>query len=337
MKRFFTKKISIALLLAAAAFASACKSDESTTEEAKYLTGSLSVSMPLYVVYGQKCLMRPLGVYHPEVTIRPDGTIPDSLSYYFVNPFTKDTVKTKTVPPDAVTKDPAAELEISKDTLGIFYVNWTAKSEGYYSRSTTAVFNIVDSLKTLTGFKSYSSDGSVKTPENVYPTAKIGSLEWMRVNLCDRIPGGSPWYGCDVMTKILGRYYTWTEAMKACPDGWRIPSAEEWDKICIDGKTRDAFYDVKFNGTSMWEYYPKVGDPTDSLHLSIIPAGYILLSGKSEKYRGLNTTAVFWTSDEKPDDSEMGVAKTFVDSSPNMTESYFAKDEVKLSVRCVKK
>ena len=28
-----------------------------------------------------------------------------------------------------------------------------------------------------------------------------------------------------------GRYYTWYDAMKACPEGWHLPSNEEWQQL----------------------------------------------------------------------------------------------------------
>lgn len=332
-----TKK-GIILGFALLAMAASCKKDNGNSDDSgQYLLGNLYVSVPEYVEYGKYVKMVPYGVYHPLVNYRSDGSIPDSLSYLYVNPFTKDTVRTKTVPPDPVSKDPSDSMLVSVDTVGLFSVLWTARATGYYSRSYTARFNIVDKEKSLSGFVEYPSDGSLTTAEHTYRTAVIAGREWMRSNLCDSLVGGVSWKGCDVVDVMFGRYYTRTEAVSACPEGWRLPTAAEWDAVCDAGNVKDALYDVKFNGEAMWEYYPKVGDPTDSLHLSVIPAGYVMLSGKSHVFRGLSERAVFWTSDLKTGDSGMGVAKYFVDSSPNMQESYFAVDEVRLSVRCVKK
>jgi hypothetical protein len=38
--------------------------------------------------------------------------------------------------------------------------------------------------------------------------------------------------GVEVMTYDLSEKYTWTDAMQACPNGWRLPTSQELDCIC---------------------------------------------------------------------------------------------------------
>ncbi|HOC86134.1 MAG TPA: fibrobacter succinogenes major paralogous domain-containing protein, partial [Prolixibacteraceae bacterium] len=78
---------------------------------------------------------------------------------------------------------------------------------------------------------------------NVYPVVKIGDQEWMARNLrVTKAPDGTPISSYVVGNDpgnalIYGRHYTWDVAMNGsaeesaqgiCPDGWHLPSDEEF-------------------------------------------------------------------------------------------------------------
>jgi uncharacterized protein (TIGR02145 family) len=66
-----------------------------------------------------------------------------------------------------------------------------------------------------------------------YKTATVGNQFWMAESL--RYKTENSWCFDDENTDCLyyGRTYTWDAAMEACPDGWHLPSDDEWKKLEI--------------------------------------------------------------------------------------------------------
>jgi uncharacterized protein (TIGR02145 family) len=66
----------------------------------------------------------------------------------------------------------------------------------------------------------------------------------------------------------------------------------------------DLMADAAFNGMSMWEYWPKVGEITNKSGLAILPCGFSNLGEKADgqypaaSFSGTNEYSVFWTADK---------------------------------------
>jgi len=160
--------------------------------------------------------------------------------------------------------------------------------------------------------------------ERVYITVQIGELVWMAQNLDhgEMIDGSIPAPDDEAIQKYCydnnpancekyGGLYTWHEMMQynlddphgVCPDGWHIPSDEEWkilemhlemsgDDVNLEGwRGIDQGGKLKALGDEFWD--PPNEGATDEFGFRAIGAG-----GRSTvgDFGGLNLYTLFWTS-----------------------------------------
>jgi uncharacterized protein (TIGR02145 family) len=147
-------------------------------------------------------------------------------------------------------------------------------------------------------------------------TIKIGNQVWMAENLDVDIKGSWAYNGNLSNAEKYGRLYTWQAANKACPEGWRLPSNEEWSKL-IDAT----------GGESLAGKLLKEGGSTS---FNALFAGYC--NGKSFWF--LYQYGGFWTS--TPFDEKHAWYYYITNKNDAFTSTYFNKD-YGFSVRCVKK
>ena len=169
-----------------------------------------------------------------------------------------------------------------------------------------------------------------------YKTVKIGEQVWMAENL--NYAYLEPTFGHDSSSfcynndptycTTYGRLYRWSAAMDSagvldpagkncgylarcsangvirgvCPEGWHLPSKEEFDILRETVTNGDSYADVgtKLKSTSGWVYEEiskKDGNGTDDFCFSGLPTGY--RTGKAgAEYDALGKWASFWSSTE---------------------------------------
>lgn len=334
-------------VLAALVLAPSCKKDEPTPDAGKYLSGNVRLSIPAFVSAGDVITITPYGVTHPELKA-------DSLGYYWLDTMfgVRDTVKRQTDPASLFSSiefivgiSPEAGSpyhDTPKDTTGTFDVTVTAFAEGYYSSSSTVGYTVVkEGYGEGTSFpKGFEPSGDPVVIEGWnYYTTQTGGNVWLRQNLCSA-EKGSPISGSAAALHLFGSFYTYEEALTACPEHWKLPTAEDWQDALdsADGKISGLLADVYFNGTAsdcrLWGYWPEIGQITDATGLSLLPAGWAVVSEGRYVFHDFRQRAVFWTSDADGDDNAFAV--DIFKSQNEMRVSSFDRATFAAPVRCIK-
>ncbi|MBR3075963.1 MAG: hypothetical protein IKH11_09470 [Bacteroidales bacterium] len=321
--------------------APSCKEKEITKE---YMKGSLEVkhNMPRYVCPGQKYSFTAGGV------TAPDGT-DVGYSFSFAPTGLRDTLKNGS----------SSFLFVVPDTLGTFTLNYNAfpvqSSEKYYTTSGSYSFVIVSDNQehgSISGVSGHSGDELVTIDGRYYYLSESMGARWLQSNLSviKEDESGNEVFGrsyenSSAMKNVFGAYYTWEEALTACPAGWRLPSEADWvdllkavgapaglspfqDSPCGAGKLMAK---ASFNRTPMWDYYR--GVDIQDVTFSAIPVGYAMETGQTYVFYGYSKYACFWTSEEY---GGKAVYRYIHEETDNVFVGTADKHNFAASVRCVK-
>jgi len=121
-----------------------------------------------------------------------------------------------------------------------------------------------------------------KRDGKAYKTVVIGGKKWMAENLS--VKTGTSWcYGDQESNcKKYGRLYVWSTAVKmACPDGWHLPTRDEWGELAKAAGGTGTYgaggtAGTKLKAATVWD---AAGSGTDQFGFSALPAGLRFPSG----------------------------------------------------------
>ena len=151
-----------------------------------------------------------------------------------------------------------------------------------------------------------------------YRTIQIGSQIWMAENLNYNTAGSGCYSNNSGNCATYGRLYNWHTASAVCPDGWHLPSDEEWTILTnFIGSNAGTKLKVE-NG---W-------NGTDDYGFSALPGGRCI--GKLCRY--INADGFWWTASESSDISSW--FRYIYNNGSNVGKST-ANRPVWYSVRCI--
>lgn len=307
------KPIIFAVLFAGILSIAACKKDEST-DSTPNLSGLYFTEEAIpYVAVGEDVTLR----VNPNKIITSDGSSVGTIGLYWqVNSANRDTLTR-----DVAKENPDFKYHV--DTLGTYQVACYAfagdDSYHYYNASAVTSFQAIDPVKSLTGLALKAS-------------VTIGGKEWSARNLANNESGAS-YKKAGVVDNLFGRLYSWEEASVACPAGWHLPTAEEWDAINEDVSALMA--PAQFLDVDMWE--PAISQSiTNESGFNAIPVGYLDNTASLDKYRRYGEMAAFWTASDATSDASLAQFRFILYDNSAIMKGNGDKSSLALSVRCVK-
>ena len=218
-------------------------------------------------------------------------------------------------------------MQCMGDTLG--RLNAKIEAQG---NTIDTLANLVDSLAKLvpggepTATFTCGSSKVKDVDSNEYNTVAVGNQCWLKENLRTKTHQyGTVWTKTDVDSTIYGRYYDWQAAMQIdvdnntlysgsdvkhqgiCPEGWHVPSYEEWDTLTTYVNTEANGYRCDGDGTiakalsrpTGWSSNTgtgcnagNTGDKANATGFAAVPAGYCFFGD----FYSFGYYAYFWSA-----------------------------------------
>ena len=152
--------------------------------------------------------------------------------------------------------------------------------------------------------------GSMTDPRDgiVYKTTTIGGQVWMAENLNYFDIEGAPsaikndWCYWDKPENCesAGRLYTWTVAKRVCPEGWRLPTNEDWTAL-LTAVGADTLNPIAWTGANVlksksgWE---NSGSGTDDYGFTALPAGKAFFNDLQSGFTNHGCSSYMWSATE---------------------------------------
>lgn len=167
-----------------------------------------------------------------------------------------------------------------------------------------------------------------------YGVVKIGEQAWMAANLNFETADSFCPEGDSRNCKRLGRLYSWAEASSVCPEGWRLPTKADFEKLIAEMLKGGVASSKGDAGAALKakDGWFKKGNGSDVLGFKALPAGF---RGADGKFDGIGGYAYFWSATEDDEFPESLAYYLFLSfSSDAASLNAFAKADYR-SVRCI--
>jgi uncharacterized protein (TIGR02145 family) len=195
---------------------------------------------------------------------------------------------------------------------------------------------------------------------NIYGTVKIGSQWWMTENLKvtsykdgTKITEVLPIENDSIWAKLdsaafcktddrFGLLYNWyavSNAKQIAPEGWHIPTDDDWKKLEVEiGMSVAESVKTGWRGTNEAEKLIIKSSEgwIEPVHFGSNVTGFLALPGGCRVFNGtsnvLSNTAFWWTSTEKNNQAYY----RYIDSKQKTIFRHYAYKQYGFSIRCVK-
>lgn len=163
-------------------------------------------------------------------------------------------------------------------------------------------------------------------------TLQDGNI-WMAQNLNYESEGSFCYYDNPDNCQNWGRLYRFEAALKACPEGWHLPSREEWNQmLSVYGEPTNFFnHNMNFEASKKAYTALKVGGEA-GLDLTI--SGLQMMHGYMSKEDKLET-GLYWSASRK-DDNHASYYQINKKSERITHWDQFKLESSAMSCRCVK-
>ncbi len=199
------------------------------------------------------------------------------------------------------TGDPSTTLELQKEVLNHLQRFDPASNE---------LFHSIEFGKTPKIFQD-ERDGTR------YPIRTYGRAVWLGANLQARTPLSFCYENAADNCKKYGRLYQWAGAQRACPKGWHLPSADEWETLLSHlGRSAELIRQMQ---------------PGGSTGFGLVAAGR--KEPVTGRFSDLGRVAWFWTADQANASQAHAIA---FDLQSGRIEWRQTRKDMAASCRCVK-
>lgn len=180
-----------------------------------------------------------------------------------------------------------------------------------------------------------------KRDNHVYRTIVISNHVWTAQNMDFNIGSDSAiasWcYNNDPQNcEKYGRLYTWDAAQKVCPEGWHLPTSEDWTELLADYACDEELlddgtwaYDCVGNMLKSTATWNEDIEKTNALGFSITGSGAIF----DKTSIALGEVAFFWSA---TDTLSLYALATLIQTDEEIVLLGATNKDYGLSVRCVK-
>ena len=175
-----------------------------------------------------------------------------------------------------------------------------------------------------------------------YRVVRIGKLAWMAENLnyiTATTATDSSWcydYADSNCVKY-GRLYNWDTAMKACPEGWRLPTREDWNNLVKAAGGEEAGKKLKSN-TGWTVLNRPTGRPTgtDDFGFSALPGGSRSCGDSGGRFFTIDKDGTWWSATETEHNASKAWFRLIETVRNRVGEGVSPDKGYGFSVRCVR-